>query len=184
MATLPATPACRGTPAYPFQVLYSLHLFHLPLVLAVTCILSGSALHCSWSITFKPTLHSWLPVCLCFVRRLALCNAMHALLSSFLSCLCPYPCSFCLMAPSLARPLLASTRARALSWACAMRIIITTTCSAHKPIAFNPDRRTDAHMEAMIASNKVDTLCVLAVNVRVFARLWWKTRVVPHEASC
>ena len=44
MAMSPATPAVsHGAPAYPFRVLYPLHLFHLPLV--PTAILSGSASH-------------------------------------------------------------------------------------------------------------------------------------------
>ena len=37
------------------------------------------------------------------------------------------------------------TRAQILSWACVMRRTMTTTCSVHTPIAFNPDRWTDTH---------------------------------------
>ena len=90
---------------YPFQVLhnYTLHLFCLPLV--PVDILSGSALHAlDRQITFEPTLHIYS----CHTARQPLsgpeATAMHACILefySFLSCLCPCPCSSCLMDPSL-----------------------------------------------------------------------------------
>ena len=126
MAMPPVTPAVsRGAPAYPFRILYSLHLLHLPLVPA--SILSGSTLSLhvlDWSCS------SW--------RYIA--DILEFLPKLYV----PMTLLFLSHGSKSYSPSLGSTCAQVLSWACTMRIIMTTTCSVHMPYPLH-STWTDTH---------------------------------------